>query len=162
MNSPAIVPHLQAAGADIRAVCDALDDAESVRGFLRNMHDALPASILAFQCIDEDRIQMSPQFRALSADAKTAVRWAMFHYHTKFPSGRLALPISDEDLKAAVEFCRQGRDSVDESDDVWATLTNAHAELCAVQDYREQEADALGEWNNNVREYARLGYRREA
>jgi hypothetical protein len=162
MNAPAIVSHLQAAGADLRACCDALDDADSVRGFLRNMHDALPAEILAFQCVEEDRIQMCPQFRALSADAKTAVKWAMFHYNTKFPAGRLALPISDDDLHAAVEFCRQGRDSVDESDDVWSLLTNAHAELCAVQEYREQEADALGEWTRNVREYERLGYRREA
>jgi len=99
---------------------------------------------------------MCPQFRALSADAKTAVRWAMFHYHTKFPAGRLAMQITDEDLHAAVEFCRQGRDSVAESDDVWSALQNAHAELCAVVEYRQQEADALTDWSEDGR------YRRQA
>ena len=151
MNAPAAVPYLAAIGADLRACCDALDDAESVREFLKNMHDALPAEILAFQCVEEDRIQMCPQFRALCADAKTAVRWAMFHYHTKFPAGRLAMPISDDDLQAAAEFCRQGRDSVAESDDVWSALQNAHAELCAVQTYRQQEADALADWREDGR-----------
>jgi hypothetical protein len=156
MNARATIQQLQAIGADLRACCDALDDADSVRGFLRNMHSALPAEILAFRCLDEDRIQMCPQFRALSADAKTAVKWAMFHYNTKFPAGRLALPISDDDLHAAVEFCRQGRDSVDESDDVWCALQNAHAELCAVVEYRQQEADALTDWREDGR------YRRQA
>ena len=162
MNAPATLSHLQAVGAEFRTLCDKLDDAECLRGFLRHMHDSLPAEILAFRCLDEDRIQMCPQFRALSEDAKKSVRWAMFNYHTKFPAGRLSMPITDEDLHAAAEFCRMGRDSVAEDDDVWATLTNAHAELCAVQEYREQEADALVDWREDRRVWERLGYRREA
>jgi hypothetical protein len=144
MNAPATLSHLQAIGADLRACCDALDDAESQRNFLRNMHSALPDEITAWHCYAEDRIAMCPQYRALTDEAKRAVTWGIC------PMGnlvcRVGMPVETQHIEAAAEFLRQCRDAVAEDDDVWETAENARAELLAVLEDRDAEEDALAEW----------------
>jgi hypothetical protein len=161
MNAPATIQQLQAAGADLRACCDALDDAESVRGFLRNMHDALPAEILAWHCYADDRIVMCPQYRALTDEAKRAVQWALSPMTSRLVC-RVGMAIESVELVAAAEFLRVCRDSVAEDDEVWTTAENAREELIATIQGREQEEAALIDWRADLREWERLGYRREA
>jgi hypothetical protein len=161
MNAPAAVPYLAAIGADLRACCDALDDADSVRGFLRNMHDALPADILAWHCYATDRIEMSPQYRALTDEAKRAVQWALSPMTSRLVC-RVGMAIETNELQDAAEFLRQCRDSVEESDEVWETAETARDELLAEIRGREQEESALIDWRDDRREWERLGYRREA
>jgi hypothetical protein len=161
MNAPAIVSHLQAAGADLRACCDRLDDAESVRGFLKNMHDSLPADVLAWHCYAADRIEMSPQYRALTDEAKRAVQWGFCPFTNKLVC-RVGMAIETVELVAAAEFLRRCRDSVAEDDEVWTTAETARDELLAEIRGREQEESALIDWRDDRREWERLGYRREA
>jgi hypothetical protein len=161
MNAPATLSHLQAIGADLRACCDALDDADSLRGFLRNMHSSLPADVLAWHCYATDRIEMTPQYRALSDEAKRAVQWAFCPLSSRLVC-RVGMAIDTTELQAAEDFLRQCRDSVEESDDVWETAENAREELIAAIRGREQDEGALIEWRDNVKQYETLGYRREA
>lgn len=148
MSAPALIPYLEAVRLDLRACCDALDDAESVRNFLRNLHDALPAEILAWHCYAEDRIEMSPAYRALSDDAKRAVQWALSPMSSRLVC-RSGLPIDTAHLQTAAEFCRMGRDSVSESDDAWAALENAYNELRGAIKDREDEDEALAAYQED-------------
>ena len=144
MNAPATIQQIRAIGADIRECCDALDDAESVRNFLRNLYASLPIDVSTWHCYAEDRIAMCPQYRALSDEARRAVTWGIC------PMGKLTcragLPVSLADLEAAAEFLRQCRDAVAEDDDVWETAENARTELLCVIEDREREEEAIAEW----------------
>jgi hypothetical protein len=161
MNAPAIVSHLQAVGADLRACCDALDDADSERHFLRDMHDSLPADVLAWHCYADDRIALCPQYRALTDEAKRAVQWALSPMTSRLVC-RVGMAIETSELQAAAEFLRQCRDSVAEDDEVWTHAETAQDELLAEIQGREQEESALIDWRDDRREWERLGYRREA
>lgn len=144
MNAPAIQQHIQAIGADLRECCDALDDAECARNFLRDLYASLPADVFTWHCYAEDRIAMCPQYRALSDEAKRAVQWGFV------PTGRLVcragLPVALADLESAAEFLRRCRDSVAEDDDVWECAETARDELLAVIADREREEEAIAEW----------------
>jgi hypothetical protein len=161
MNAPAIVSHLQAVGAELRACCDALDDADSARYFLRDMHDALPVEILTWHCYADDRIVLCPQYRALTDEAKRAVQWALSPMTSRLVC-RVGMAIETAELVAAAEFLRQCRDSVADDDEVWAHAETARDELLAEIQGREQEESALIDWRDDRREWERLGYRREA
>lgn len=160
MNAPATLPHLQAIGAEVSDLCDRLDDAECRRNFLRDFFATLPLDVATWQCFAEDRLLLSPAYRALTDDAKRAVQWAIFK------TGRLVcragMAIETQHLQAAEDYLRQCRDAVAEGDDVWEVAENARAELSGVIRDREQEEDSLAEWCRTRREYERLGYRREA
>jgi hypothetical protein len=161
MNAPAVIPHLEAVRLELRACCDALDDADSVRGFLRNMHDSLPADVLAWHCYADDRIVLCPQYRALTDEAKRAVQWALSPMTSRLVC-RVGMAIETSELQTAAEFLRQCRDSVAEDDEVWAHAETARDELLAEIQGREQEESALIDWRDDRREWERLGYRREA
>ena len=148
MNAPATLTHLQAIGAEFRACCDALDDAQCARNFLRDFHDSLPIDVSTWHCYAEDRIALSPQYRALSDDAKRAVQWALSPMSSRLVC-RAGLPIDVEHMQAAAEFCRMGRDSVSEDDDAWAALENAHKELRGAMKDRDDEDEALAAYQED-------------
>lgn len=129
MTTPTVVPYLQAVADEFRILCDRLDDADSVRGFLRNLHASLPADVLAWHCYAEDRITLSPQYRALSHDPRRAVDWGIVPVGRLI--GRAGMPISLDDLESAAEFLRQCRDAVADDDDVYETAVNARENVLA-------------------------------
>lgn len=160
MNAPATLQHIRAIDAELVALCDRLDDAECARNFLRDLYSSLPLDVATWHCYAEDRIVMTPAYRALSDDARRAVQWAIC------PTGRLVcragMAISTEHIAAAEDYLRQCRDAVAEDDEVWQVAENSRSELEAVIDEREREEESLAEWCNTQREHERLGYRREA
>ncbi len=151
MNAPATLQHLQAAGADLRECCDALDDAQCRRNFLRDLYDSLPLDVLTWHCYAEDRIALSPVYRALSDEAKRAVQWGICPMHKLVD--RVGMPVETQHIRSAEDFLRQCRDVVAEDDEVWCTAENARQELLAVLKDRDAEEEAIAEWR--VRRYER-------
>ena len=75
-----LAPKLHKSAAELRDLTNGLEDSESVRNFLRDWFDALPDALHA-STYGDDRIRKSPQYRALSPDARIAADWAFAPKH---------------------------------------------------------------------------------
>ena len=67
---------LSATRTDLRSDLDRMEDAEDCRSFLADLCKSLPLDLLAFHSDPQDRVQLSPGYRALDAETQRLVAWA--------------------------------------------------------------------------------------
>ena len=68
---------------DLAADLLRLEDAEDCRSFLADLCKSLPLDLLAFHSDPQDRVQLSPGYRALDAETQRLVAWAGWGFATQ-------------------------------------------------------------------------------
>ena len=135
-----IASEIRAARADLNGAIDNLDDRQCVDNFLRDWNDTIPEALIA-ESYGDDRIKKSPQYRALSPDARIAADWA---FAPKYCSTEPLAPghvyidtpalIEARDFFTRVASCCRDDDEADE------IAQNAHDNLRGVIHNRDEEA----------------------
>ena len=74
---------LSATRTDLRSDLDRMEDAEDCRSFLADLCKSLPLDLLAFHSDPQDRVQLSPGYRALDAETQRLVAWAGWGFATQ-------------------------------------------------------------------------------
>ena len=68
---------------DLAADLLRLEDAEDCRSFLADLCKSLPLDLLAFHSDPQDRVQLSPGYRALDVETARLVAWAGWGFATQ-------------------------------------------------------------------------------
>jgi len=74
---------LSATRTDLRSDLDRMEDAEDCRSFLADLCKSLPLDLLAFHSDPQDRVQLSPGYRALDVETARLVAWAGWGFATQ-------------------------------------------------------------------------------
>ena len=91
---------LSATRTDLRSDLDRMEDAEDCRSFLADLCKSLPLDLLAFHSDPQDRVQLSPGYRALDAETQRLVAWSGWGFATQ----RRAPPAGWQSVRIALAF----------------------------------------------------------
>ena len=91
---------LSATRTDLRSDLDRMEDAEDCRSFLADLCKSLPIDLLAHASDPQDRVQLSPGYRALDVETARLVAWSGWGFATQ----RRAPPAGWQSVRIALAF----------------------------------------------------------